>query len=144
MSKEYTKAEKILIKKLKLAGKELTGEETPDELNTLSLALEQEEAVAPSEAVEEDGIPNKLPVRFEEIQIAGKPAKLSIYFVAAVKGGKMALYAHTGQRVSQAYGPDEMYDAESTVKGVSYIQKAAAKFNAMRRKNIIPGEAQIG
>lgn len=143
---QYTKEDKDAIKKLKAAGKELTGEESSDELKTLLEAQEAEDRDEVTEAEEVDGIPNKLAPRTEALKVANKDVNLPVFFVATVKGGKQALYDYQGKRVSPAYGPEDRIDPSnsSSELGVKYINKAAAKFNAMRRKNIIPGEAQIG
>lgn len=142
---EYTKEDKAAIKTLKAAGVELTGEESSDELKTLVGQQEIENAEAVTEAEEVDGVPNKLPVRTETILINGKPHELPIFFVATVKGGKQALYDYQGKRVSPAYGAGDKYQGdESSILGTQHINKTAAVFNAMRRRNIIPGEAQIG
>lgn len=142
---EYTKADKLAIKALKAAGVELTGEESSDELQTLVGQQEIEGAEAATEAEEVDGVPNKLPIRTETLLINGKPHELPIFFVATVKGGKQALYDYQGKRVSPAYGATDRYQGDdSSILGTQHINKAAAMFNAMRRRNIIPGEAQIG
>lgn len=145
-SPDYTKEDKKKIKALKLAGVELKGTESSDELNTLHLAMEEEGREEGTEAAVVDGVPNSLPVRTESIIINNKPHELPVFFVATVKGGKQALYDYQGKRVSPAYGAtdrvsDDVADAEL---GTRYINKAAAKFNAMRRRNIIPGEKEIG
>lgn len=143
---EYTKAEKALIKKLKGADIELTGEESGAELQTLSDQYDLENTDEITEQEEIDGVPNKLPIKTEKLEIGGKPHDLPIFFVAIVKGGKHALYDYQGKRVSPAYGADDVVDPGSvgSIKGQGHIAKAAAKFNAMRRKNIIPGEAHYG
>lgn len=145
MAVEYTKKDKANIKLLKAAGVELTGEESSDELLTLVGQQEIEGAETPTEAEEVDGVPNQLPVRTEGIVINGKPHQLPIFFVATVKGGKQALYDYQGKRVSPAYGATDRYQGDdSSILGTQHINKAAAVFNSMRRRNIIPGEAQIG
>lgn len=141
----YSKEDKAMIKKLKAAEIDLTGEESSDEIKTLSDQLDLNSIEPGTEQEEIDGVPNILPIRTEEIEVGGKVHQLPVFFVATVKGGKMALYSYTGQRTSPAYGPEDPYDASPlSPRGVQYIAKAAAKFNAMRRKNIIPGETQIG
>lgn len=144
---EYTKEDKKIIKRLKAAGQELTGEESSEELATLNTVLDQEEgAEGATEAEEIDGVPNKLPVQSETISIAGKDHALPVFFVATVKGGKKALYDYEGRRVSPAYGAEDRVDntTKDAELGIKYVNKACAKFNAMRRRNIIPGEANIG
>ncbi|OLS16000.1 MAG: hypothetical protein RBG13Loki_0378 [Promethearchaeota archaeon CR_4] len=142
----YTKEEKAVIKKLTGYGIELTGEESGEELNTALEAYELENGDDVGEAEVVDGVPNKLPVRTESILIAGKAQALPIFFVATVKGGKQALYDYEGRRVSPAYGATDRIDGGDATSefGTRHIAKAAAKFNAMRRRNIIPGEKHIG
>ncbi len=140
----YTKEDKANIKVLKDAGVELTGDESSEELATLATAHEMEDRPEDTVAEEVDGIPNQLPPKTEEIEIHGKKMNMPMYVVTAVKGGKFALYAPTGQRVSPAYGDDDILpgsEGSNPTKALQYIRKAAAKFNIMRRKNIIPGEA---
>lgn len=143
---EYTKEDKAIIKTLKAAKVELTGEESPDEIKTMLGQYEIDGAEEATEAEEVDGVPNKLPIRTEGIVINGKEHSLPVFFVATVKGGKQALYDYQGKRVSPAYGATDTIDADDSKAelGTRYVNKAAAKFNAMRRRNIIPGETQIG
>lgn len=142
----YTKEDKLKIKQLKDAGVELSGEESPEELNTLIFELDAKDSEGEDSIAEEiEGIPNKLPPVTEEIEVHGKKLKMPIYAVTAVKGGKFAMYSPTGQRVSPAYGVDDILPGSekdvNPTKGLTYIRKACAKFNIMRRKNLIPGEA---
>lgn len=140
----YSKEDKAVIKKLVAGGVELSGKETTEELDTLRLELEANSTEDAGEAEEVDGVPNSLPVRTEDFDLAGKKIKLPIFFVATVKGGKQALYSYTGQRASPAYGTDDTVDPNDTSseKGLKYIAKACAKFNAMRRKGVLPGETR--
>lgn len=142
----YTKEEKATIKSLKAAGVELTGTESPDELRTLAEQQELENREEGTEAEVVDGVPNQLPVRTEKIVLNGKEHNLAVFFVATVKGGAVALYDYVGRRVSPAYGAKDPVDPtdEKSALGSNYINKAAAKYNAMRRRNIIPGEKTVG
>lgn len=142
----YTKEDKAIIKQLTEGEVVLTGEETSEELKTMLDSFVLEGGDAPTEQEVVDGVPNKLPIRTEDLLINGKVHKLPIYFVAALQGGKQAMYAPTGQRASHAYSVGDPVDLNdpSSEKGTAYINKAAAKFNAMRRRNVIPGETTIG
>lgn len=97
----YTPADKKLIKKLKDAGTELTGEETSEELQTLSDGLDVDTAKNADVTEKEvlPGVPNDLPVRTEKLTVNGKVVTRPIHFVAAVKGG-FAAYGLQGQRIS--------------------------------------------
>ncbi len=136
----HTKADKVTIKSLEEAGVELKGDETSEELETLAAAqsMKGDDEAGVQEEVE--GVPNQLPPRTEPRSLAGKTVNFPVHFVAAVKGG-FALYNETGKRISPAYAPDQPLDeSPNATKGVLYINKACAKFNAMRWKNTLPGD----
>lgn len=137
---KYSKDDKLKIAQLKEYGVELSGTETTGELDTL-LSIEQAKGEAPTEAEELEGVPNNLPPHFEEISVGGKPAKIGIFFVAAVKGG-FALYNNRGQRASPRYSAGQRVDPgdETSKLGIEHINKAAAIFNTQRRKNLIAGQ----
>jgi len=139
----YTKEDKARIKRLKDKGVELSGEESPEELETLSIVEDQEEIEEAPEQEEVEGIPNKMPPRTETIEVGGKKVELPIYFVAAVKGGKQRMYSPTGAAASPAYGVGDFIagsEGSNPTDGIKYITKACARMNIILRKNIIPGE----
>lgn len=139
----YSVEDKKLIKKLKAAGVELTGEESSEELQTKDQAQSLEEKEDSGEAEEVEGIPNNLPIRTTPVKIGNADVKLAIFFVATVKGGKQALYDYEGRRVSPAFGAEDTIAGSVTTstpngtKGINHINRACAKFNAQRMKNVL-------
>lgn len=115
------------------AGKDINGTEEIDLINTLWEELQQEEREEVSEQEEIDGVPNNLAVRTETLSQNGKDVRFPIFFVAAVKGGQ-ALYNERGQRVSPVCTP-------TSDPNQGYINKAAARYNAERRRHRLPGDA---
>ena len=135
VKKAYTKATLRKIRELESAGRELSGDETEEVIDTMHEALELEEGAGEvTEAEEVDGVPNKLSPRFEPLRVGGKDVNFPVFFVAAVKGGTR-LYNERGQAVSGVM---------STQKEQAYIAKAAARNNALRRSNRLPEEFAQG
>ncbi len=99
-------------------------------------------------AVEEPGVPNKLPVRTEAIVLANKQYNIGIFFMAAVSKGRQAMYNYHGQRCSPAYSADDILsgseNSSSPTKALNYTIKACAKFNAQRRRAMLPGDPELG
>jgi hypothetical protein len=129
----YDVATRKQARALIAAGKVLNGTEEADYINTMFEALQAEEREDNGDAEEVEGVPNMLPVRYEVFQQNGKEVKFPIFFVAAVKGGQ-SLYNERGQRVSPVCTQD-------SDPNLSYINKAAARNNAQRRANRLPGDA---
>lgn len=143
----YSKADKNKIKQLTEEGVPLSGTESPEELDTLIAALPVE---GEGDSVQEEipGVPNKLPVRFEVLILANKQYNFPVFFMAAVKGGQ-AMYSYTGQRCSPAHSADDVLPGQegasgTPTKALQYLIKACAKFNAQRRKSVLPGDPELG
>ncbi len=143
---KYSKKDQRKIAELTDAGTELTGNETPEQLDTLIAAMEIEGRGEHPEAEVVPGVPNNLPIRTEPIVLANKHYNFAVFFMAAVKGGQ-ALYNYEGKRVSPAYGPEDILpgsEGSNPVKALQYTVKACARFNAIRRKSVLPGDAELG
>lgn len=135
VKKAYTKVTLRKIRELEAAGRELSGDETEEVIDTMHEAMELEEGgEEATEAEEIDGAPNHLTPRFEPLRVGGKDVNFPVFFVAAVKGGTR-LYNERGQAVSGVM---------KTAKEQAYIAKAAARNNAIRRSNRLPEEFAQG
>ncbi len=119
----WGKATKAKVKALIAAGREITGAESVDLIDTLHAELESEDTEEITEQEEVDGVPNQLPVRTEAIKVANKDYNFPVFFVAETKKGP-ALYNEKGKRVSPA---------STDPKVVSKLNKDCARFNAIRR-----------
>lgn len=143
---KYSKADQRKVKELTDAGVTLEGTESPDELDTLIAALPAEGADEHAAEQIIPGVPNKLPIKHEVIVLANKKYNFPIFYMAVVKGGQ-AMYDYHGRRVSPVYGPDDVLagsEGSSPTKALNYTIKACAKFNAQRRKSVLPGDAELG
>jgi hypothetical protein len=132
--KNYTKPIQRKIKAMLDEGIALTGEESEGEIETRYADFEQNDVEEATEQEEITGVPNKLPVKTEPMKIQGKDIAFPIHHVAAVKGG-FALYNERGQRISGVCVEKEQ---------VQYINKAAARNNALRRASRLPEEMVNG
>lgn len=135
---KISKEDKAAIARLKEAGQELTGEETSAELETMVAALDAEGGDGSTGEREVlAGVPDKLPVKYEILIVSGKETRFPVHFVAAVQGGRFALYNEFGVRISGAYGANDHIDPTDTSsqKAVMAINKMAATNNALRRKS---------
>ncbi len=144
---KYTKADLRKIADLKDANVPLDGTETSAELDTLVAALPVEGADEHAAEQVIAGVPNQLPVKTEIIILANKQYAFPIFFMAAVKGGQ-AMYNYQGRRVSPVYNADDILpgseETSSPTKALQYTIKAVAKFNAIRRKSVLPGDPELG
>lgn len=132
------KASKRKARELIDAGKVLVGDESADFINTMYEEMLGEEEGENLPEIVIDGVPNKLPVRHEVIDVKGKKVNYPIFFVAAVKGG-FCMYNELGMRVSAVTkNTDEEKDA------VSKLNKACARFNAQRKATRLPDELMKG
>ncbi len=129
----YDKTTKKKAKELILAGKTINGTESADLINTLWEEFQEEDREEVTEQEEVDGVPNRLRPRTETLSQNGKPVNFPIFFVAAVKGG-FALYNEVGQRVSPVC-------TSETSPNAGYINRAAARNNAERRRHRLPNDA---
>lgn len=133
---KYKRATQAKIVALREAGETVADDESEEVINTMFEALTHEQAQdEATEAEEVPGVPNKMPVRTEMLRVGGKDVNFPIHFVAAVKGG-MALYNERGQRIS---GVAAAGSPEAT-----YLNRASARNNALRRANRVPEEFAAG
>lgn len=111
----------------------------------------EEDEDAPEEEVDEDegededgdGEADKLPVRVQEVEIAGKKAYFRLCFIANLvdKKGKLlkiAGFNERGQRISPwldvTAGPEQKGDLAPSKK----IARDVARMNALRRQKMLP------
>ncbi len=142
---KYTKADKKAIGLLQDAGVELTGTETPEELE----ALVEEKGLGEDDGGAEviPGVPNQVPVLLEPVEPGSKAKPFALYQVVAVKGGH-CLYNEKGVRVSHVCSAAKVHGRDADIKDkvpgeiseFAYIAKAAARSNADRKARRLPND----
>ncbi len=86
-----------------------------------------------------DGDPDKLPVRYQEFEIAGKKRYFPLFFMATSKDGKrVAGFNEKGVRVTPWTAKDAEKEDAGALTPAKKVAKDVARSNALRRRNMLP------